>query len=313
MREVICIHIGNTGIRIGRSFWELFCHEQGIGADGQINRNIENLINSTSFFSENTHGKYIPRCVFADLESDAINEIRSSDHKELFESNQFINCEEGSANTSTRAYYNVGREIISDVTDNIRRLAYNCDSLYGILIFHNCEGGTGSGFASLLIDKLSVEYRKKSIFSFSVYPANDLSSPVAPFNVVLSTRTLMEHMDFVIIINNEALYDIYRQNFNLMYASYNNLNSIIAQIASSVTSSLRFTGSLNVNLNELQTNLVIYPRIHFPLCSYAPLTSVNENENNSATNITNTIFKPNSMMIKCDPSKGKKYGYLFTL
>lgn len=33
------------------------------------------------------------------------------------------------------------------------------------------SGGTGSGFTSLLMEKLSLEYGKKSKLEFSVYPA----------------------------------------------------------------------------------------------------------------------------------------------
>jgi len=39
---------------------------------------------------------------------------------------------------------------------------------------------------------------------------------------------------------------------------------------SSITASLRFDGSLNVDLNEFQTNLVPTLAIHFPLVAYAP-------------------------------------------
>ncbi|KAG2028459.1 hypothetical protein BDR03DRAFT_1019772 [Suillus americanus] len=53
--------------------------------------------------------------------------------------------------------------------------------------------------------------------------------------------------------------------------SFTNLNRLIAQIVSLITASLRFDGSSNVDLNEFQINLVPYnfPRIYFPLASYA--------------------------------------------
>ncbi|TNN60765.1 Tubulin alpha-5 chain [Liparis tanakae] len=41
-------------------------------------------------------------------------------------------------------------------------------------------------------------------------------------------------------------------------------------IVSSVTASLRFDGALKVDLKEFQINLVPYPRIHFPVATYAP-------------------------------------------
>ncbi|MPD05841.1 Tubulin alpha chain, testis-specific [Portunus trituberculatus] len=49
-------------------------------------------------------------------------------------------------------------------------LYYGSDYL-GFLIFHSFGGGTGSGFTSLLMERLSVDYGKKSKLEFSVYPA----------------------------------------------------------------------------------------------------------------------------------------------
>jgi tubulin alpha len=57
-------------------------------------------------------------------------------------------------------------------------------------------------------------------------------------------------------VDNEAIFGICKKYLGISQPSFTNLNRLIAQVVSSVTVSLRFTGSLNVDLNEFQTNLV---------------------------------------------------------
>ena len=54
--------------------------------------------------------------------------------------------------------------------------AERCTGLQGFLIFHSFGGGTGSGFASLLMERLSVEYSKKCKLEFAIYPAPHVRS-----------------------------------------------------------------------------------------------------------------------------------------
>ena len=78
-------------------------------------------------------------------------------------------------------------------------------------------------------------------------------------------------------------------------------------MVSSITASLRFDGALNVDLTEFQTNLVPYPRIHFPLVNYAPVISADKAHHKqlSVVEITNACFEPSNLIVKCNPCHGK--------
>ena len=65
----------------------------------------------------------------------------------------------------------IGKEIVDLVLDRIRKLADNCTGLQGFLAYHATGGGTGSGLGSLLLERLSVDYGRKSKLSFAISPA----------------------------------------------------------------------------------------------------------------------------------------------
>jgi tubulin alpha len=82
-------------------------------------------------------------------------------------------------------FFLLGKEQIEVTVDRIRRMADQCSGLQGFLVFHSFGGGTGSGFASLLLERLSVDYGKKSKLGFSIYPAPQ----VLKFKFVCDSRT----------------------------------------------------------------------------------------------------------------------------
>ena len=65
----------------------------------------------------------------------------------------------------------VGKEIVDLCLDRVRKLADNCTGLQGFLVFSAVGGGTGSGLGSLLLERLSVDYGKKSKLGFTIYPS----------------------------------------------------------------------------------------------------------------------------------------------
>ncbi|KAJ9516047.1 hypothetical protein QJQ45_024433, partial [Haematococcus lacustris] len=311
MREAISIHLGQAGVQVGNACWELYCLEHGIQPDGQMpsDKTIgggDDAFNT--FFSETGAGKHVPRAIFLDLEPTVVDEVRTGTYRQLFHPEQLISGKEDAANNFARGHYTIGKEIVDLALDRIRKLADNCTGLQGFLVFNAVGGGTGSGLGSLLLERLSVDYGKKSKLGFTIYPSPQVSNAVVePYNSVLSTHSLLEHTDVAIMLDNEAIYDICRRSLDIERPTYTNLNRLIAQVISSLTASLRFDGALNVDITEFQTNLVPYPRIHFVLSSYAPIISAEKayHEQLSVAEITNAVFEPASMMVKCDPRHGK--------
>ncbi|KFY26800.1 hypothetical protein V493_03852 [Pseudogymnoascus sp. VKM F-4281 (FW-2241)] len=311
MREIISINVGQAGCQIANSCWELYCLEHGIQPDGYLTEErkaAEPDQGFSTFFSETGQGKYVPRTIYCDLEPNVVDEVRTGTYRSLFHPEHMITGKEDASNNYARGHYTVGKELIDQVLDTVRRVADNCSGLQGFLVFHSFGGGTGSGFGALLMERLSVDYGKKCKLEFCVYPApQTATSVVEPYNSILTTHTTLEHSDCSFMVDNEAIYDICRRNLGLERPNYENLNRLIAQVVSSITASLRFDGSLNVDLNEFQTNLVPYPRIHFPLVAYAPVVSAAKasHEANSVQEISMSCFEPHNQMVKCDPRNGK--------
>ena len=311
MREIISIHVGQAGVQIGNTCWELYCLEHGINKSGRMvvdtSEGVE-VDSFNTFFSENEYGHHVARAIFVDTESTVLNEVRSGVYHSIFNPEMIIERRGDAANNYARGYYTIGKGTSSDiyVMSRVRKLAEDCNDLQGFLVFRSVGGGTGSGFASLLMESLSVDYKKKSKFEFSIYPTPQVSNAVVePYNSILATHATLEHSDCSFMFDNEAIYDICRNNLSIEQPSYLNLNRILGQVISSITASIRFEGS---DMTELQTYFVAHPRIHFPLATYAPIISA-ENEFQydqlSIVDLANSCFDPNNQMVKCDPSLGK--------
>ena len=87
-----------------------------------------------------------------------------------------ITGKEDAANNYARGHYTIGKELIDVTVDKLRRVTDQCSGLQGFIVFHSYGGGTGSGFTSLLMERLSMDFGKKSKLEFAIYPAPQVIS-----------------------------------------------------------------------------------------------------------------------------------------
>jgi len=154
---------------------------------------------------------------------------------------------------------------------------------------------------ALILERLAVDYRKKTKIGFEIYPSPQISTAIVdPYNALLSTHWLLDHTEVSIVLDNEAVYDICNRALDLKTPTYDNLNRIIAKTISAMTASLRFDGELNVDLNEYQTNLVPFPRLHFMTNSLAPVIAKSKsgNESFSVQDVTDQAVNPQYFLVK---------------
>jgi len=309
MREIVHIQAGQCGNQVGGKFWEVISDEHGIAPDGSYEGNSDlQLERINVYYNEATGGRYVPRAILMDLEPGTMDSVRQGPYGNLFRPDNFIFGQSGAGNNWAKGHYTEGAELIDTVLDVVRKESESCDCLQGFQITHSLGGGTGSGMGTLLISKIREEYPDRVMMTFSVVPSPKVSDTVVePYNATLSVHQLVENSDEVMVLDNEALYDICFRTLKLENPAYGDLNHLVSAAMSGTTCCLRFPGQLNSDLRKLAVNLIPFPRLHFFMLGFAPLTARGSTayRATSVAELTAQVFDAKNMMCAADPRHGR--------
>ena len=313
-REIITIQVGQCGNQIGWRFWDLALREhasRGILFDDAM---------SSFFLFDDKHQILKARALLIDTEQGVINQLLKSDVGELFDNTQLLNEVSGAGNNWAQGFYDYGSNYKDKILNQVNNVLEQCDSPQCFLITHSIGGGTGSGLGSFIVNLLGENYPDIFKFTLSVFPSKDDDVITSPYNSVLSLNHLINHADCVLPVDNESLIEIVNNvksqnkktsknifgNKNEINEKgkkpYDEMNSIIAHLLSSLTCSMRFEGTLDVDINDITMNLVPFPRQHFILSSLSPLYHVLDQklEPRRTDQIFDDVFNSDFQLIKCD-------------
>ena len=291
------------------TFQKVICDEHGIDPTGSYSGDSDLQLERVNvYFNEASGGRYVPRACLVDLEPGTMDSVRSGPYGQIFRPDNFTFGQTGAGNNWAKGHYTEGAELIDSVLDVVRKEAESCDCLQGFQVCHSLGGGTGSGMGTLMISKIREEYPDRMMMTFSVVPSPKVSDTVVePYNATLSVHQLVENADECMVLDNEALYDICFRTLKLTTPTFDDLNHLISAVMSGITCCLRFPGQLNADLRKLAVNLVPFPRLHFFMVGFTPLTSRGSQQYRALTvpELTQQMWDAKNMMCAADPRHGR--------
>ena len=326
MGDLIHLHVGGAGSRIGNTLWELYCMEHGVGLDGRRgtlpDASMETKNNIHSVFLEDKEGMYSPRAIFIESDTkDQENLHKRSAISKVYRDSSFVSKDVDTGGISWSFSYGftgstrvrgVDKPGDDYISDPVRREVEKADKFRGFIMTGSLTGGTGAGFATGIMEKLSVDYGKKLKLGNWIWPShNSGEMSYTPLTTLLSLHGLLEHNDTSTMFDNAAIGEICNRYLDIESPNHQSINHLLATHIAEQTASIRFCDKYSDTLlDSIVQSLVPYPRVHFLVPSMAPLFSVADSRKMEASTsqITFSLFDPSmSMLNTYSPNRFGKY------
>ena len=113
---------------------------------------------------------------------------------------------------------------------------------------------------------------------------------------------MLNYSDVNIVLDNQALNRICQEKLEIPDANYSDLNELIAHYFSSITSSMRFGGTINQSLNSIHSDMIPYPRVHFLMGTIASINTAEKAPflNIPITEMVDAAFSSSSLLASID-------------
>ncbi|XP_073975586.1 uncharacterized protein isoform X2 [Rhodnius prolixus] len=259
MKEIITLHLGQTGVQVADPLWRLMSTEHNIAIDGTqlpcpndwdfspISEMCPEILigidckktngNYEPIFQETRDGKFYGRSVLIDPDPETIASMMRP-----------------------------------RICERIRRMLEECDLPEGFIIINSLGGGTGSGLTAALLNTLRIYYKNLVQLQVTLFPTPQATT-VEPYNCALHEYKMNDN-SCIMLIDNQALFNALtpmRRSSN----GFEAVNNIIAQLVSNLTIGTRFKEISEglISLRDLRFLLHPTKNLRYSSFSYSPFTS----------------------------------------
>lgn len=304
MSEVVFLQIGQCGNQIGWKFWE-----QALAEHRQHYAHAAADDSYKSFFEIGDRGSFSnpstvrARAVLIDSEEGCTAQLQKSDIRDIFRGRSVAVDIGGAGNNWAKGYFEVGTQEIENVMDKIRQMAEHSNRLEAFFMLYSLGGGTGSGFGSLILEKLTEIYPDVWKMATVVCPTDDDPNVVtSPYNSALSASHLCKFADCVFPVENAALERFATGEERGTTSAYDKMNGVVADFLLDLTAGSRFSGRQNVDLLEIKTNLIPFPNHKFLTSGLSPI--ILSNAPRSQLGYFEEAMSPKGTLCDLEPFKG---------
>jgi tubulin beta len=306
--QYLVISIGDKGNESNLLFWKRLIQEHGIQVDGKPIG--DRPVGHAEAFFDFSNDRYHPRTVFVDLDPNSKMMANANSMQPLFIQNHFVIGKESAGGNWAKGRYGEGQKLIGPLMDVIGEELKKTTNPGGIFIVDHYVGGSSSGFGSLLLKRLKKARPDLPIIQVGVLPSAKVNqSVVGPYNTVLSFNYLVADADLVLLIDNEALFNISVNSLGAESPTHSQLDRLTSSAMSLFTAQLRF-GDVT-GIGELKKALNCTDRLKFLQISIAPILKAGDASTSAISDIMEQVQKTTHLLSATSSNHGVTLGQVF--
>lgn len=228
-----------------------------------------------------------------------------------YSSQNIIHKQSGSGNNWANGFFHHGPTIENKFVDTLSKFCEKFDYLDSIILINSLAGGTGSGLGSYSSILLKDYFPEINLLNIAIWPHNSGEVVVNSYNTLLSISENYKVSDLMTIINNQDIFDICKEIYNMKKIGFENLNSVISKQILNVlipplgedTSVKGKPFQLNSFISEIIYFLGMNPKLKFNRIISTP--EVPEENLKFTNNSWNSLIKRGYQMLRNNSNEAK--------
>jgi len=234
MREVISVHLGQAGMRLGAEFWSTLAAEHSLPSDFLMNDTVKL---PEAFFASSAAGAIVPRSLFIDNDEVAISSARRTFSHGRFSLHKESVIRDGPVPGIALSYALCHEKIV----EQVRPVIEAADFAQNVVITHAVDAHFGPSYARQLRNALSEQFDSLEITQVPIFASQGVGSVLNPYNELFVMANIIHNSVGSVVLHNDGGLKVARSlSSDSSDVFMDHVNQVYASSLSGLFSSLRY-------------------------------------------------------------------------